>query len=796
MTSALKRLLSQASMSFLHGIGIILLLCLFVQVTFGTTRTVSNSDSISTIQTAVNATDCDDTLQFNGGTYSYGATLYRLYIINKRCTAGHELIVKNGTGTPIFDFTGHPIDLHLFNGAVTVSGSAVTWSSGDKFVTPYTGYTWAGTFIQINGTDCTVDTYTNDTHLSVTGCSPSSGTYIMSAGACGFIAGNSNAGDCDRGAWGVTNSSYIVFDGIEIKGVTSTESDNSSAIRLTGDALAAPGNNDHVTIKNCILQLNYQGIQFSGGYNTNQVIEYTQFLANGNPSNEQEHQLYDGGGDYNFIRYSYFNETGCCIHVDGSSNQPGDSGGQNLHSRSFHVYVYGNWFQDAYQYEFDQMAGNPDYDPGDHTQQMFFYGNVVVPSTAPRNGNVKVSTWLVDSPTRYGTVNTSGTGGTSVTWVSGDQFTAIFGTYVGDPIDIGAATTCTIATVTDATHLTVSGCTPGAGSGTAFTLYDDWLAGHGKFYFEAKWNTFYSPNPNGQSFNASTGVGSYAPNTSDQFSYFQLNNFGTFRTDYGGESRRVEEINLYLANNVFYMHDGTGAGHNESLMLISIGANPPCSDCAPLSVPSAWTFTGSHNSFDTVMINNLSSPQTFTDANGTGSLTSGQTYSTSSPPFTDLGSLNFIPDSAGAFGTADESETLPYPLDFVQTSPMVFVAKSSFTDRGALSAADAPTVTSCDSLSPSSATISILGTQVYAGVCTFSDSSTGACPELILGSTDHAVATVSSQTATGVAPGSSTISATDNGHACGNTSALTVSAATGGSSMTPGVKLTSGTSLK
>lgn len=110
---------------------------------------------------------------------------------------------------------------------------------------------------------------------------------------------------------------------------------------------------------------------------------------------------------------------------------------------------------------------------------------------------------------------------------------------------------------------------------------------------------------------------------------------------------------------------------------------------------------------------------------------------------------------------------------------------------------DTVTVTSCDSLSPSTATISILGTQAFTAICTYSDSSTGSCTSsLSLSSGTPSVATVSSQTATGVGAGSSTISGTVDGHACGNTSALTVSAATGGSAIKPGVKLTSGTILK
>lgn len=88
-------------------------------------------------------------------------------------------------------------------------------------------------------------------------------------------------------------------------------------------------------------------------------------------------------------------------------------------------------------------------------------------------------------------------------------------------------------------------------------------------------------------------------------------------------------------------------------------------------------------------------------------------------------------------------------------------------------------VASCDSLSPSSATIAVLGTQNYTASCTFSDSSTGDCTSVLsLVSGTPSVATVSNQTATGVTGGSSTISGTASGFACGNTSALTVTATT------------------
>lgn len=91
------------------------------------------------------------------------------------------------------------------------------------------------------------------------------------------------------------------------------------------------------------------------------------------------------------------------------------------------------------------------------------------------------------------------------------------------------------------------------------------------------------------------------------------------------------------------------------------------------------------------------------------------------------------------------------------------------------------TITACNSLSPSSATIAILGTQSYTADCTYSDSSTGPCtPSLTSGT--PSVATVSGVIATGVSGGSSTISATAGGFACGNTSALTVTAATSFSS--------------
>lgn len=113
--------------------------------------------------------------------------------------------------------------------------------------------------------------------------------------------------------------------------------------------------------------------------------------------------------------------------------------------------------------------------------------------------------------------------------------------------------------------------------------------------------------------------------------------------------------------------------------------------------------------------------------------------------------------------------------------------------------AGAATVTSC-ALSPSSASLHVSATQNVTATCMYSDGSgpTTCTSDIALFTDDNLVASTSGQTITAAGVGTATItgSTISNSTDCTPDIAVTVSAATGGSSMTPGVKMTSGTILK
>jgi hypothetical protein len=179
--------------------------------------------------------------------------------------------------------------------------------------------------------------------------------------------------DFFRAAWQVRNSSYVVLNGLHIKGARSGSTDAVAGVRYLAT--------DHISIRHCVFERNYDGLEGNG---TNTVVEYNTFLANGYPGEDQQHQFYDTGGDSLTVRYNYFNDDGC------------EECGQNLHIRSWHSAIYGNWLQDGSDYEWDMMtppAGYPAPSDGTMTQQ--FYNNVVVTSPHPRNTS-KVFTFYAD----------------------------------------------------------------------------------------------------------------------------------------------------------------------------------------------------------------------------------------------------------------------------------------------------------------------------------------------------------------------------------------------------------------
>ena len=180
--------------------------------------------------------------------------------------------------------------------------------------------------------------------------------------------------DFYRGAWQIQTSSYVILDGLHIKGAEGFNVESVAGVRFVAT--------DHFTIRHSFLERNYDGLE---GYGTNTVVEYNTFLANGKPGVDQQHQFYDMGGDDLTLRYNYFNDGGC------------QDCGQNFHSRSWHSHVYGNWFQDGSDYEWDMMTPPVNLPaPYDRTMVQEFFGNVVVTSQHPRN-NTKVFTFFADS---------------------------------------------------------------------------------------------------------------------------------------------------------------------------------------------------------------------------------------------------------------------------------------------------------------------------------------------------------------------------------------------------------------
>lgn len=179
--------------------------------------------------------------------------------------------------------------------------------------------------------------------------------------------------DFFRGAWQVHTSSFVILDGLRIRGANAKSTDAVAGVRYVST--------DHFTIRRSILERNWDGLEGNG---TNTTVEYNTFLANGVPGEDQQHQFYDTGGDELTVRYNYFNDDGC------------EECGQNLHTRSWHSYIYGNWIQDGSDYEWDMMTPPPDYPaPADGNMSQQFYNNVVVTSTHPRN-TTKVFTFFAD----------------------------------------------------------------------------------------------------------------------------------------------------------------------------------------------------------------------------------------------------------------------------------------------------------------------------------------------------------------------------------------------------------------
>lgn len=312
----------------------------------GTVYTVHVTDTPVTIYTTIQNAACGDTVNIDGGTYSAAnSNIELVYISGKACTAGTVLTIQatNPLSRPLFDNTGFPLD----------GGSGA--------------------------------------------CGPTYPTVIPHS----YVGS-----DYMRGAWQITNSSYVTFDGITWKGATACSQSSVAGLRINSNSGASL--NDHITVRNSTFQQNWDGI-FSTG--TNILGEFNVFISNGQYQEDQEHQWYDGGGDNITVRYNTFLGQGCggcsldigtgvdtcCMKENGIPQNTG--GGQNLHMRSYHQLIYGNWLQDAKDYEWDMSAPDAVYAPGGITTDAYqsVYGNVIIPSVTPNNTS-KVMTFTAHQP--------------------------------------------------------------------------------------------------------------------------------------------------------------------------------------------------------------------------------------------------------------------------------------------------------------------------------------------------------------------------------------------------------------
>lgn len=97
-----------------------------------------------------------------------GTVIYVSYTYN-----GYDTV--NGTG--LADDDGQDTGCGFACGSATVSGSAVTWTAGNSFVT---GGNWTGLAINLNGTVCHIASVNSTTSITLTSSCGSSGTFNVS----------------------------------------------------------------------------------------------------------------------------------------------------------------------------------------------------------------------------------------------------------------------------------------------------------------------------------------------------------------------------------------------------------------------------------------------------------------------------------------------------------------------------------------------------------------------------------------------------------------------------------------
>lgn len=163
--------------------------------------------------------------------------------------------------------------------------------------------------------------------------------------------GSYTGGDNDRGGWMVRGGGY------EISGIVFRNSHNAGG---NAAGLRTIGSTD-VTLRDVLFEGNDVGLSGEG---EGTLVEFSEFVGNGQQSNPPQHSIYIYGGSLH-LRHNYIHDS---------------AGGQNLHIRARDAVIEYNWIARAQNYEADIMTGD---DP-EHT--MVFRGNVVVGNTNPENG--------------------------------------------------------------------------------------------------------------------------------------------------------------------------------------------------------------------------------------------------------------------------------------------------------------------------------------------------------------------------------------------------------------------------
>jgi len=633
----------------------------------GATITVSPTDPPLTNAAKVEGAQCGDTVTLNQGTYSAAlGNVFRI-VLQQHCNAEHPLLIQaahpavddSGAKTDpsnwsILDYRGAPLDAYGIPGTLSVGiptanevfqqqnthvwmqivgtftsptfrgqafagyyvqGHVVSpgvFAPGEDVAQPATGATaswtitptgtqdlilmygaagtpnnhddWVGQTSGAHYTPTSVPTYAWPANGTDVWVGRSSGAQFTPSGSPGnfgsLVPGDYTNSDLSRGAWQIYNPSctgasdcpaYIVLDGLAILGASAWNFGPAAGVRVI--------DSDHITFRHGYFQQNYNGIL---GKWTNTLIEHNWFVGNGDWDGNNAHQVYDSDGDYTTVRYNTFlmkgtgSGDGCCIKPDGTVVD--SNGGQNLHTRAWHTYIYGNWIQDGRDYEWDMMspscAGFLPVIPGcaapvDNVMRQQWYGNTIVTNATPTS---KLKLFVM-----------------------------------GDPVNYFSGT----------------------------------------MSLDAQWNTFYVRN------NASQD---------NWTSLFELLNDTTI----------LGQAAIHFANNVvhFVTQINSPPAQQSFFLLYPYNGNPG----------TPWAITGSNNYFDSNTT--YTCVTLYTAQNGTCLLTAGSTGSQSVPPFTSISTLDLSPATAGAFGSADTSQTLK--ASYSPTGPGEFVSRAIYTDAGAI----------------------------------------------------------------------------------------------------------------